>query len=388
MLFVNFGHGGYYFFGHADWNGLLFADLIFPWFIWIMGVSITLSFKSLARKKLKPFTVLKKIIRRSLILFGLGVFTSNFNDLEYYRVPGVLQRFAICYFVIAVMQLYLPPREDLPKRWWDPIRDVVAIWKQWLVMAFVLVVFLLVTYGVKVGHCPTGYTGPGGIGREYPQAVNCTGGVANYIDRMFLGNHLYRWATVKTLYKTKLPHDPEGCLGSLTSIILVFFGVQAGRILHTYPDHKSRLLRWTVWGVLLGVVGIGNSLLNVYRCPGSCWDEFYSTFCIIWFNSWFTYLRSLSFILVTGSTSFILLAMCYFFTDVAGWWNGAPFFYPGMNSILLYVGYGILYNRFPFTWKTDEYVTHTEKLSMNLLATALWVLISYYLFQKKFFLKI
>ncbi|KXJ23000.1 Heparan-alpha-glucosaminide N-acetyltransferase [Exaiptasia diaphana] len=181
MLFVNFGHGGYYFFGHADWNGLqsqqcclstlVMVDIIsldtltgmcyicpftlWLMFIWIMGVSITLSFKSLARKKLKPFTVLKKIIRRSLILFGLGVFTSNFNDLEYYRVPGVLQRFAICYFVIAVMQLYLPPREDLPKRWWDPIRDVVAIWKQWLVMAFVLVVFLLVTYGVKVGHCPT-----------------------------------------------------------------------------------------------------------------------------------------------------------------------------------------------------------------------------------------
>lgn len=53
MIFVNYGGGGYYFFGHAVWNGLLVADLVFPWFIWIMGVSITLSFRSLRRKKNK-----------------------------------------------------------------------------------------------------------------------------------------------------------------------------------------------------------------------------------------------------------------------------------------------------------------------------------------------
>jgi heparan-alpha-glucosaminide N-acetyltransferase len=59
-----------------------------------------------------------------------------------------------------------------------------------------------------------------------------------------------------------------------------------------------------------------------------------------------------------------------------------------MNSILLYVGHGILYNNFPFSWKMDKYGTHAEKLAMNLIGTALWVYISYYLFQKKFFLKI
>lgn len=53
MIFVNYGGGGYYFFGHAAWNGLLVADLVFPWFIWIMGVSITLSFRSLRRQKNK-----------------------------------------------------------------------------------------------------------------------------------------------------------------------------------------------------------------------------------------------------------------------------------------------------------------------------------------------
>ncbi|KAK3745938.1 hypothetical protein QZH41_012753, partial [Actinostola sp. cb2023] len=316
-------------------------------FIWIMGVSITLSFKSITRKKVKASVVLRKIVRRSLILFGLGVFTSNFNDLEFYRIPGVLQRFAICYFVIALMQLYLPPREEVQKRWWDPIRDVITLWKQWLVMAVVVVIFLIVTYGIKVGDCPTGYTGPGGIGEGFPLAVNCTGGVANYIDSKFLGNHIYRWPTVKGLFKTTLPHDPEGCLGSLTSAFLVFLGVQ-------------------------GVIGIG-------LCGGTKNEGAIPINKNLW---------SLSFICVTGATSFFLLTACYILTDAFDWWNGAPFFYPGMNAILLYVGHGILYDRFPFTWKLDEYGTHADKLAMHLIGTALWILISFYLFKKKFFLKI
>ncbi|XP_031571325.1 heparan-alpha-glucosaminide N-acetyltransferase-like isoform X2 [Actinia tenebrosa] len=372
MIFVNFGGGGYYFFEHAVWNGLLLADVVFPWFIWIMGVSITLSFKSIRRKKMKSSRVLVKIIRRSIILFGLGVFTSNFNDLKTYRVPGVLQRFGACYFVVAVMQLYLPPREEQPKRWLVPFRDVVSLWKQWLVTSIILIIYLIVTYGLKVEGCPKGYTGPGGTGEGYPLSSHCTGGVANYIDREFLGRHIYQYPTVKHLYKTTIPHDPEGCLGTLTSIVLVFFGVQAGHILHTYPDHKSRIIRWTIWGILLGVIGIG-------LCGGTQDGGPIPINKNLW---------SLSFILVTGATSFILLVICYVLTDTYGWWNGAPFFYPGMNSILLYVGHGILYNNFPFSWKIHNDETHAEKLSMNLIGTACWLLISFYLFQKKFFLKI
>ncbi|XP_048587275.1 heparan-alpha-glucosaminide N-acetyltransferase isoform X2 [Nematostella vectensis] len=373
MIFVNFGGGGYYFFGHAAWNGLLVADLVFPWFIWIMGVSITLSFKSLKRRKVKKWKICLKVIRRSLILFGLGLFTSNFNDLETYRIPGVLQRFAACYIVIALMQLFLGPSEEqTQKKWWDPIRDVVSIWKQWLAMLLLLAIYVTVTYAVKLDGCPRGYTGPGGIGRGYPEAFNCTGGVANYIDRKFFGKHIYQWPTVKQLYKTKLPHEPEGFLGTLTSIFLVFLGVQAGRILHTYRKSTERITRWLAWGVFLGLIGVG-------LCKASENEGVVPINKNLW---------SVSFILVTGSSSFFLLTFCYIFTDSLGWWNGAPFFYPGMNSILLYVGHGILYNNFPFSWKMDKYGTHSEKLAMNLLGTSLWVLISYYLYRKKTFLKI
>ncbi|XP_022793959.1 heparan-alpha-glucosaminide N-acetyltransferase-like isoform X2 [Stylophora pistillata] len=374
MIFVNYGGGGYYFFGHAVWNGLLVADLVFPWFIWIMGVSITLSFRSLRRKKTRKLRIAWKILKRSVILFGLGLFTSNYGNLKYYRIPGVLQRFGVCYFFVAMMQLLLSPMEkgEKKKRWWEVFRDAFGLWKQWIFVLMLLAGYLTLTYGVNVPGCPKGYTGPGGIGQGYPDAFKCTGGMAGYIDRIALGNHLYRFPTTKDVYKTTLPYDPEGILGCLTSIVLVFFGVQAGHILTIHRKHKPRLIRWIIWAVLMTAFTLG--LCGATKNEG-----------IVPINK---NLWSVSFILATGASAFFLFAICYLLTDVLDWWNGAPFFYPGMNSILVYVGHGILWRHFPFSWEMDEYGGHAEKLGMSLAGTALWVLIAYCLYTRNVFLKI
>ncbi|XP_015754450.1 PREDICTED: heparan-alpha-glucosaminide N-acetyltransferase-like [Acropora digitifera] len=308
--------------------GLLVADLVFPWFLWIMGVSITLSFRVLRLRRVSKIKIASKILKRSLILFGLGLFTSNYGNLEFYRIPGVLQRFGVCYLFVAMMQLLLRPtdNEDRKGRWWHKFRDVYGLWKQWIFVFVVLAAYLALTFGVDVPGCPKGYLGPGGIGQGFPNASNCTGGMAGYIDRIALGKHIYRLPTIKELYKTSLPFDPEGILGCLPSIVLVFFGVQV--------------------------------------------------------------IRSLSFISATGASSFLLFAVCYLLTDVLGWWNGAPFLYPGMNSILLYVGHGILWRHLPFSWEMDKYAGHGEMLAMNITGTALWCLIAYYLFTKNVFLKV
>lgn len=374
MIFVNYGGGGYYFFGHATWNGLLVADLVFPWFIWIMGVSITLSFRSLRRQKTSKLKIAYKIIKRSIILFGLGLFTSNYGNLEFYRIPGVLQRFGVCYLFVAMMQLLLSPTNNREKkgRWWHVFRDVYGLWKQWIFALMLLAGFLVLTFAVDVPGCPKGYTGPGGLGEGYPEAFNCTGGMAGYIDRIALGKHIYRWPTIKDVYKTVIPFDPEGILGCLTSIVLVFFGVQAGHILTIHSKHSSRLIRWIIWAVIMTAIAVG--LCGATKNEG-----------IIPINK---NLWSVSFIFATGATSFFLFAICYILTDVLDWWNGAPFFYPGMNSILLYVGHGILWRHFPFSWEMDEFGSHGEKLAMSMAGTALWVLIAYYLFTVKVFLKV
>lgn len=75
MIFVNYGGGGYWFFNHSIWNGLTVADLVFPWFVWIMGVSIVYSFHGRKGDSFK--SRLYQIVRRSIILLGLGLFLNN-----------------------------------------------------------------------------------------------------------------------------------------------------------------------------------------------------------------------------------------------------------------------------------------------------------------------
>merc|ERR1719273_1218987 len=73
MIFVNYGGGGYSFFAHARWNGLTVADLVFPWFMWIMGVSMVISIQSQLRKSVSRRKMILNVLRRSAILFFLGL---------------------------------------------------------------------------------------------------------------------------------------------------------------------------------------------------------------------------------------------------------------------------------------------------------------------------
>ena len=131
MIFVNYGGGGYWFFEHAAWNGLTIADLLFPWFMWMMGVSMALSFSAMkliiADPALSLSTVANrpvdggsaprdawiKVIKRSLTLFGIGMFLANGYDYKTWRIPGVLQYFAVSYFVTSATVLYWLPTSNV-----------------------------------------------------------------------------------------------------------------------------------------------------------------------------------------------------------------------------------------------------------------------------------
>lgn len=103
--------------------------------------------------------------------------------------------------------------------------------------------------------CCRGYLGPGGLHEDNAHAPECIGGAAGYIDRKILTlKHLYQHPTARDTYRSG-PYDPEGILGTLTSIFNVWLGVQAGLTLQVYPKHRSRLVRWAIWAVLTGAIG-------------------------------------------------------------------------------------------------------------------------------------
>ncbi|KAM6956265.1 heparan-alpha-glucosaminide N-acetyltransferase [Aplochiton taeniatus] len=308
-------------------------------------------------------------------LYHLGIYCLAVKvSWSWLRIPGVLQRLGFTYFVLALMQTFWGLKEIALRgnHWWSPVQDMVLYWPEWIFILLLETIWLCVTFLMPVPDCPTGYLGAGGIGEDglYP---NCTGGAAGYVDRMLFGDNMFRWPTCRELYLTTQPFDPEGVLGTINSIVLGFMGMQAGKILLFYRrKNVSILSRFLVWAIILGI-----SAAILSKCTR---DE---GFIPVNKNLW-----SLSFVMCGGSVSFLGLGFMYFIIDVKGWWSGLPFIYPGMNSIFVYAGHTLLGFYFPFSWEMRYQDSHWEYLFQGLWATSLWVLISYQLYRKKFFLKI
>ncbi|XP_069024515.1 heparan-alpha-glucosaminide N-acetyltransferase isoform X1 [Embiotoca jacksoni] len=382
MVFVNYGGGRYWFFRHDSWNGLTVADLVFPWFVFIMGTSIALSINSLLRAGWTRRSLLRKAVWRSIQLFMIGVFIINPNycqgtlSWDNLRIPGVLQRLAWSYLVVACLDLLVARAhlDILPMdAWWSPGLDILLYWPAWLCVLLLEIIWLCLTFLLPVPDCPTGYLGPGGIG-DMGLYANCTGGAAGFIDRWLLGEkHIYQTPSSRVIYVTHMPYDPEGVLGSINSILMAFLGLQAGKIiLHNRDLHTSIMSRFLIWGLLLGVI---SAVLT--KCSTD------QGFIPVNKNLW-----SLSYVTTLACFAFVLLVLVYYTVDVKRWWSGAPFYYPGMNSILVYVGHEVFEDYFPFCWRMANSQSHTEHLIQNLVATSCWVFISYLLYRKKIFWKI
>ena len=105
-------------------SGLTVADLVMPWFMFMMGVSFTFSMKSMIRRGFSKYEIFHKMAIRALKLFVLGLFIVNGNnDWATFRVPGVLQRFFICYVVVGGLHAFVQPdlekaAEKYPKEIW------------------------------------------------------------------------------------------------------------------------------------------------------------------------------------------------------------------------------------------------------------------------------
>ncbi|XP_030012124.1 heparan-alpha-glucosaminide N-acetyltransferase [Sphaeramia orbicularis] len=367
MVFVNYGGGGYWFFQHAPWNGLTVADLVMPWFVFIIGTSVVLALRSMQKRGLSQMQLLRKITWRTVVLLLLGFCFLNYSPRDgllswsWLRIPGVLQRLGFTYFVLSLLQTFWGQKEMPVKtyHWLNPVQDVVLYWPQWLIIILLETLWLCLTFLMPVPGCPTGYLGAGGIGDNglYP---NCTGGAAGYIDRWMFGDNMYRHPTCKIMYHTTEPFDPEGILGTINSIVMGFLGMQAGKIIICYKGANFHILcRFLVWAIFLGI-----SAAILTKCTRD------GGFIPVNKNLW-----SLSYVTCMGFFSFLLLGGMYFIIDVKGWWRGRPFIYPGMNSILVYVGHSLLGFYFPFSWEMRFLDSHWEWLFQSLWGTALFLLL-------------
>ncbi|CAF2968996.1 unnamed protein product, partial [Rotaria sp. Silwood2] len=395
MIFVNYGGGGYAQFEHSPWHGITFADIVFPLFVWILGASLIFSLKNALDKGVSKRTLLIKVAMRTLKLFIIGfILNTRFKvDLNNVRILGVLQRFAIVYGVIGIIEVLCTRsrqysltasfnnnikhtstittttvKSGRTKRVTAVFRDISNFPLQWLLIIGLTTIWVLVVYLVPFEDCPAGYLGPGGL-HENGKYENCTGGITGYIDRIiFTNKHLYQYPTCQLVYGCKLPFDPENLLGVIPTIFLAYLGVQAGRILVMYQSDLDRLIRLFAWGVFTTAIGVGLTSGTFIDGPMPLNK-----------NLW-----TLSFSFFTAGVAFLGFSIMYIFIDKLKYWNATPFQYPGTNSILIYIAHIVFATYFPVQWVVVN--THAAHLAMALWGCIFWIIIAYIFFKKRVFL--
>ncbi len=329
---------------HSEWNGWTPTDLVFPFFVFILGVSIVFSFASRRDDGQTVSDLFFQILKRTVIIFGLGLLLNGFPyyHLDTIRIPGVLQRIALCYFFTALLYL----RFSLKTLAWFAGAALVVYWQ-------------------AMTRIPV----PGfGVGNLTP-----TGNLAAYIDRFFLLGHMYT-----------PNYDPEGILSTLPAVVTALLGVFTGDWIRNNPDHQGFELMGTgLLGILVGYI----------------WNLWFPINKALWTSS---------FVMFTGGAALVLLGLCHWLIEVKGWRDWSRFFVVfGVNGLAAYV-LSILdlkiQNRIPVSIPgvTDGnlrlLITHTlfeswtSPMTASLLYatchTLIWFFILSALYRKKIILKI
>jgi len=263
---------------HATWHGWTPTDVVFPSFMWIAGLAMTLSFGRRLASGAMRSDLMRQTFRRSLILYALGLLVYAYPafDLPTLRLMGVLQRIAICTCAAAAIWLTTGVRGRIA---W--LFALLAVY--WALMAFVPV---------------PGY----GAGR-----LDVEGNFAHYVDRIVLGRHNY---------ESTGTWDPEGIVSTLPAIATVLLGTLAGDVMAASRSMGHRLRSLLAIGVVLIAAGL---------------------ICDVWLpinkKLWTS-----SFALFMAGLDFVLFAGFAWAVDVRGWQRPVrPFVVLGMNAIAVYM---------------------------------------------------
>eukprot|EP00755_Sulcionema_specki_P014161 Sspe_Gene.55938::Locus_30777_Transcript_1_4_Confidence_0.692_Length_2199::g.55938::m.55938/K10532/HGSNAT; heparan-alpha-glucosaminide N-acetyltransferase len=406
MNVANYGGMGYWYLNHSSWDGLTVADLVFPWFIWIMGVAMAIALEG-KRVQQDTTAALIHVLRRSALLFLIGLFleTTSLPSFKRLRIPGVLQRFALSYFFVGVglfaarrgggeAETTVQDIEAGESAWvptWHSVRTAtLATLREAPFFVGLAVLWLAVSLGVKIHspdgqECPRGYLGPGGVS-QHSRAFGCTGGVARWLDEKMFGQHvwdacfpcsIYMEYDMTTMTCRGTPtHDPEGMLGSLNSIVLCWLGLVAGRIVRVAQQGKitSRQAS-TALGLLGGLLCLIAGCMCEFKQFGGAVP--------VNKNLW-----SLSFILVMAGTGTLLLLVLLWAVDWAQFWAGKPFLFVGMNSIVYYTIHEVMQSYVPFNSVLEAPSTHASEALHVSLGVTTNIIVVYWLWRNNLFLRL
>ena len=267
---------------HAHWNGCTPTDLIFPFFLFIVGVSIHFAYQPKLQEGLTNKNILK-IIRRTVIIFILGLMLAlvpkfNFSTV---RIPGVLQRISMVFLFCSLIYL--------KTNWLSQIR---------------MAIILLIGYFILMTMVPVPDFGPANL--------DPGNNLGAWLDRLLLEGHL--WSQSKTW-------DPEGILSTIPAMATCLLGILTGQLFSKIeaPAEKVTWLFFT--GAILIVGGLSWGLL--FPLNKALWTS--------------------SYVLYTGGIAIQFFAACYWLIDVQGIkkWS-TPFIYYGKNAIFVFVASGFL----------------------------------------------
>jgi predicted acyltransferase len=352
MLIVNnpgsWGHI-YPIFKHAKWNGFGGADWIFPFFLFIIGFAISISFAKYQHSEKSRLPLVLKIGRRSILLFLLGIFLNAFPEFNWQtiRIPGVLQRIALVYFFAATLFLFLERKLIL-------CLSIVLLLIHW---------FLLTQIPVP------------GIGTE---SLEMGKNLAGWIDSYLMPNHL--WIHTKTW-------DPEGILGTLPATSSCLFGLYYGKI---FIEENRFSTEQFYFGVFLGILLISLSFV---------WDIVFPINKGLWTGSY---------VLITTGLAILVLHLLYDWIDVSKTkvWHKAfeifginalsAFFLSSLFSKILNIpflnagnGKQIGLKTFLYTqYFTSYFSPYNASFAWALSYTLIWLIFFYFLYKRNVFIKL
>lgn len=208
---------------HSAWNGCTIADVVFPCFLFMVGISLVISLGGKLRRGVPRPVLVRQALRRALILFALGIAINGFPrfDLHTLRLFGVLQRIAICFFLATLIYLWLRPRAIL-----------------WTTVAILLGYWILLRWVPVPGYGLPGVSVP---------LLDPHGNLPAWLDRHLLpASHLYHQGY----------YDPEGLLASVPALASTLIGTLTAFFLQTPASAASKARRLLAAGTLCLLVGL------------------------------------------------------------------------------------------------------------------------------------